>query len=92
MFAFPVSDYEKIMNKANGFSLMSNAARLWSIVHIERIITRFCAIGNTILSENIARVPPPFHSVSRRTAAISSRRTLPRPPPAKPQRKAAHRR
>jgi TnpA family transposase len=56
--AFQTGDYEEIMNKATCLSLLSNAALVWNTVQMSRIIEQWRASGETITSEELARISP----------------------------------
>lgn len=56
--AFQTGDYEEIMNKATCLSLLSNAALVWNTVQMSRIIEQLRASGETITSEELARISP----------------------------------
>ena len=56
--AFQVGDYEEIMNKATCLSLLSNAVLVWNTVQMTRIIEQLRASGETITTEELARVSP----------------------------------
>jgi TnpA family transposase len=56
--AFQTGDYEEIMNKATCLSLLSNAALVWNTVQMSRIIEQLRASGETMTSEELARISP----------------------------------
>jgi TnpA family transposase len=56
--AFQVGDYEEIMNKATCLSLLSNAVLVWNTVQMTRIIEQLRASGETITTEDLARLSP----------------------------------
>lgn len=56
--AFQTGDYEEIMNKATCLSLLSNAALVWNTVQMSRIIEQLRVSGETITSEDLARISP----------------------------------
>jgi TnpA family transposase len=56
--AFQTGDYEEIMNKATCLSLLSNAALVWNTVQMSRIIEQWRGSGETITSEELARISP----------------------------------
>jgi TnpA family transposase len=56
--AFQTGDYEEIMNKATCLSLLSNAALVWNTVQMSRTVDQLRASGETITSEELARISP----------------------------------
>jgi TnpA family transposase len=56
--AFQTGDYEEIMNKATCLSLLSNAALVWNTVQMSRIIEQLRAGGETLTSDELARISP----------------------------------
>ena len=58
---FRIGDYEEIMNKVSCLSLLSNAVLVWNTVRIADIETRLRAAGESIASEDLARVSPLAH-------------------------------
>src|SRR5215470_6782488 len=56
--AFQTGDYEEIMNKATCLSLLSNAVLVWNTVQMSRTVDQLRASGETITSEELARISP----------------------------------
>jgi hypothetical protein len=56
--AFQTGDYEEIMNKATCLSLLSNAVLVWNTMHMMRIIRQLRASGETMTTEELARISP----------------------------------
>jgi len=59
---FTVGNYEEIMNKASCLSLLCNAVLVWNVIHIEQIVSRLRAAGETIADEDLVRISPLMRS------------------------------
>ena len=59
---FRDGDINEIMNKTSCLSLLSNAVVIWNTIHMQKIVDRLRAAGETVKEEDLARNWPLLHA------------------------------
>jgi TnpA family transposase len=59
---FRDGDINEIMNKTSCLSLLSNAVVIWNTIHMQKVVDRLRAVGETVKEEDLARNWPLLHA------------------------------
>ena len=59
---FRDGDINEIMNKTSCLSLLSNAVVIWNTIHMQKIVDRLRAAGETVMQEDLSRNWPLLHA------------------------------